>query len=128
MEIVMHKIILLGTASLVLALGAVNANAQPAQPGASTFALIDQPSASPPLIEGRATDVGNVDPYQSPRYFPPRSSPYSLLYHPSAPTTLIGEGRATDTLSSVAGPSPRYFPAKWSPYSLFYYPSAPAGR
>jgi hypothetical protein len=124
----MHKIILLGAASLVLALGAVNANAQPTQPGASAFALINQPSTPSALIEGRATDVGNVDPYQSPRYFPPRSSPYSLLYHPSAPTTLISEGRAVDNVSSVAGPSPRYFPAKSSPYSLFYYPSAPAGR
>jgi hypothetical protein len=88
MEIVMHKIILLGAASLVLALGAVSANAQPTQPGSSPYALINQSSAPSAITEGRAAYVGNVDPYQSPRYFPPKSSPYSLLYHPSAPPAL----------------------------------------
>jgi hypothetical protein len=54
----MRRIILLGATSLVLALGAFSANAQPTQPGASPYALINHQSATSALTEGRATYVG----------------------------------------------------------------------
>jgi hypothetical protein len=58
MENAMHKIILLGAISFVLAFGAVSANAMPAPSGTWPHAAMNQSSPPSTLADGRAAYVG----------------------------------------------------------------------
>lgn len=66
-EVVMRKMLLFGTASLVVSFGAVSANAMPFYPDSSPYALMDRQQAQPRsgahsasmLQEGRGAYAGD---------------------------------------------------------------------